>query len=93
MRIYRLTPIKLDHHDWTHIRYKDTVIVRAKDEVEARKIVPVEFRSTLSRPTWDTLLSPWINEALVKCEEDTNGTYSISEKAAVLYPEDFEIDD
>ena len=69
MAIWKLTPFPTHSSDWDLSTYRGEVIVRAKDEWEARQVVTLKFTVAANRELGQrTPRNPWENAALVSCE-------------------------
>jgi hypothetical protein len=87
MPIWKLTPRVLNSPDWELSTYRSEVIVRARDEAEARELATVEFAiAAEGNPTQPTRLNPWTNDVLVFCETIHNSKHPDAGPAAVLSP-------
>ena len=88
MKIWKLIPVDLDFHGWCGSSYKGEAIVRARNEEEARDIASLNFRIFAQKdsPAQQTPSSPWINHAVVKCEELENSKYSTDGPSELLEP-------
>lgn len=73
--------------DWDLSTYRSEVIVRAKDELEAREVVILNFSVAAKRkPGALTRRNPWQNVALVSCEMIQDPMYQDIGSATVLSP-------
>lgn len=87
MPIWRLTPLVSDCPDWNLSTYRGEVIVRAKDEEEARDLATNQFAvAATGSANQDTLLNPWENEELVVCEPIQAHDYQDSGPSEILSP-------
>jgi hypothetical protein len=87
--IYKLTPTEKESEHWRATTYKGPVIIRATNE-DSRKIAELEFFKVTKRTSvhGDTLLSPWLQPDLVKCERLENSDYAENGPAEVLFPKE-----
>jgi hypothetical protein len=88
MKIFRLEPKNLDFYNWTASVYDGVVIVRAEDEMKARRkaafkfSIAVEIKSNAE----PTPISPWIFDDCVDCKEEIGSIYPIDGDVEILYP-------
>lgn len=87
MPMWKLIPLPADCDDWELSTYRGEVIVRAKDEREARSLVTRQFAAAAPRKLGkSTKLDPWENSDLVSCKEIPARNYSYTGPAAILEP-------
>jgi hypothetical protein len=88
MPIWELTPVDETSDHWRASTYKGHVIVRAKDEDEARELANLNFVIATKRvPGGNTLYSPWKQSTIVSCRSVENSNYEEKGATGVLYPE------
>ena len=85
-RIWKLTPLNLDHPSWRISLYRGEVIVRAVDDPSARHLAGLAygFSSRLDGGRYVNLIRPWHDAAL--CEEVATGEYEAIGLEGVLSP-------
>ena len=85
MPIWKLTPLPTDSTDWNLSIYRGEVVVRAKDEREARHLATQRFGvGATVRPGKTTPLNPWRDSALVSCKMIQDHDYQDTGPAEVL---------
>lgn len=89
MKIFKLEPKILDSYHWNTSVYDDIVIVRAEDEMKARKKAALKFSIAVEvKANAEPIpISPWLLDAYVDCKEENNSKYSIDGDVEILYPE------
>lgn len=87
MPIWKLMPLSTDTPDWNLSTHRGEVIVRAKDEREARQLATQQFGIAAKRTLGQsTLLNPWEDAALVSCARIQTHDYQDTGPAAILFP-------
>ncbi len=87
MHIWKLSPLDTSARDWEASTCRDVVIVRAKNEEEARLCAMRRFAIATERdPKEDLRLCPWTQSRLVSCEELVDSRYQRTGEVAVLEP-------
>jgi hypothetical protein len=88
MKIWKLTPIELDDPHWKRSTHKETVVVRANDQDDARTVCNIAFGIAMTRQRGQTGLSnPWMQTSLARCEEMKSGDWDGRGLTEVLSPE------
>lgn len=88
MRIWKLVPSIADSEDWALSSYRgEVVVVRAKDEQEARILAAKRFGAAAPRKSGQsTRLNPWENSTLVSCEAIQAHDYQENGPSTILEP-------
>ena len=87
MEIWRLKPIVFDSTSWQASAYRGEVIVRAKDESEARKVAIREFGIATKAKLGKRMRAyPWNDPNIVSCELLDNADYEKNGPTTVFLP-------
>ncbi|MCH8079618.1 MAG: hypothetical protein IIA06_07560 [Proteobacteria bacterium] len=88
MNIWKLSVTNPDSQNWEASTHKGDVIVRAKDERQARMAANQAFIIATKKILGRSIkLSPWEDSEDTKCELIENGKYSTEGEPCVLEPE------
>lgn len=89
MNIYRLTPVHIVYAGWKYSAYKGHVVVRAESATKARALASREFSLFAPIvPGQETVGSPWDQEAIVSCQEETGEEFNHDGPPEILFPKD-----
>lgn len=89
MKIWKLSPIDLNHRDWDRSEFRKEIIVRAESEDKARKFAKIKLNIAACKDTASKgQENPWTNPVLVSVVEVTDESYSNTGKEEILYPEE-----
>ena len=93
MALWKLAPINLDHPRWEAGAYKGTVIVRAPNEIAARRAATEKFYKPMVSPVGCLIrLSPWEDDpedaALLEVTPIEDDRYEAEGPTEVLEPAD-----
>jgi len=87
MPIWKLTPLDLRDPSWEASSHRSIVIVRARNETDARATAARAFDAkTRFTPAKGLKFPPWKRSALVKVERIDDKRYEAEGPAAVLEP-------
>jgi len=87
MPIWRLEPTEIESTDWRRSTYKGQVVVRAKNENEARKLASEKFDTAADvEHGQNTPMNPWFQGELVRCEQLVGSDYVEAGPDAILSP-------
>lgn len=87
MAIWKLSPLNTGAPDWKASTYRGDVIVRAKNEKEARLCAMQRFTiATKKNLAEKTPTCPWTQSELVSCEELMESKYPAIGESTVLEP-------
>ena len=88
MKVFRLEPKNLDPYHWNTSVYDDIVIVRAENEMKARRKAAFKFSITVEVKSngYATPISPWLLDDYVDCKEENDSKYPIDGDVEILYP-------
>ena len=95
MPIWKLAPILTTSADdiWANTNWYSSILVRAKNPMQARQLAARAFRSTLTTkhilPELP-LPSPWLEESMVACQRIPVSTYPPEGPDQVLQPQAIE---
>ena len=90
MAIWKLSPLNVSAPDWEASTYRGDVVLRAKNEEEARLCAMQRFAiATKVNLGEKTRTCPWTQHELVSCEEIVDSKYSAIGEATVLEPTRF----
>ena len=88
MPIWKLEPKNLTQRDWNASTYKNTVIVRAQDEKEARNLATQAFGIAVERQAGEPIpIIPWGQDWLVNCSRLEDSKYDEDGPATIIFPE------
>ncbi len=87
MPLWKLTPLDLRDPSWEASSHRGLVIVRARDEQDARAVAAEAFDvKTGFRPGRRQLFPPWKRGSLVAVERIEDGRYEAEGPSEVLEP-------
>ncbi len=89
MQLWKLTPLDLSAPNWEASTHKGPVIVRAPDEVEARKAANIKFRFAANKqPIGDPVRHPpWDHASLVSAATIDDERFEVEGPTEVLDPD------
>jgi hypothetical protein len=88
VKLWKLTPIKLDSPHMMASWHKQYAIIRAPNEAAARELAKADLSIAVeAQPSSDTIFSPWEQSDIVTCVEHNGSEFNHAGKPAVLYPQ------
>jgi hypothetical protein len=87
MPLWKLTPIDLRDANWEASTHRGVVIVRARDEEDARAAAAKAFDAkTRFRPAKGARFPPWKRASLVRAERISDARYDSEGPTEILEP-------
>lgn len=87
MPIWSLTPVDLDEPNWEASSHRGPVIVRARNEAQARAVAAAAFDvKTGFRPGRGMRVPPWTRATMVRAEHIDDPRFEAEGPAEVLQP-------
>ena len=90
MPIWQLDPVNAADNNWRASTYSGRVIIRAPDELRARKIANLAFGIFAEYPSTDIPDLPWMHSELVECQKTETGPYEEEGAEAILDPSKYD---
>ena len=88
MRLWKLTPVNLEHRNWEASTHQDIVVARAESDHDARSYARRLFAiATRHTPGEEIRTSPWMERDIVSCEETgATADYSADGPGGIVFP-------
>ena len=88
MAIWKLEPVNPNEHHWQESTYAGHVIVRARDEADARVLAADAFGIVSEMVLGVEAMIPWNYDWLVTCERTGESDFDEEGPDTILGPED-----